>query len=217
MKPTLPDNLPSLDELLDDVPEKPSGRLTQVIDQLHSAIQTHPNPTLVWVETSFWLALIVTIFDHIVNQNGWVGGIIWALTIIPHEAGHLICNPFGTFIMFLGGTIWQVLFWLIVAAWYAFGRKWRRMALLSLVIVGHSFINASFYIADASAREMPLLFGLSSDHHDWWNILSMLGLLEFDWAFAGLARAVGAFIVAGCALAGAYQAWTSSTKAYSRG
>jgi hypothetical protein len=207
MKPTLPDNLPSLDELLDDVSEKPADRLTRLIDRLHSAMQTHRNPTMAWVETVLWLALIVTIFDHILNQNGWVGGFIWALTIIPHEAGHLICNPFGVFIMFLGGTIWQVLFWLIAAAWYAFGRKWWRVAQLSLVIVGHSFINASFYIADASAREMPLLFGVSSDRHDWWNILSMLGLLELDWAFAGAARTLGAFIIVGAALTGAYQAW----------
>ncbi|MDX2137907.1 MAG: hypothetical protein SF123_07405 [Chloroflexota bacterium] len=210
MKPTAPEHLPSLDELLEDVREQPVDRFTHLIDRLHSAMQTHRNPTLAWAETIFWLALIVAIFDHIVNQNGWVGGFIWALTIIPHEAGHLICNPFGVFIMFLGGTIWQVLFWLIAAAWYGFGRKWWRVALVSLMIVGHSFINASFYIADASAREMPLLFGLSSDHHDWWNILSMLGLLELDWAFAGIARTLGAFIVVGVALAGAYLTWVRS-------
>ena len=45
--------------------------------------------------------------------------------------------------------------------------------------LGHNLINISVYAADARARQLPLLGG-DYVQHDWWTMLSMLDLLEYD-------------------------------------
>lgn len=109
--------------------------------------------------------------------------------LIIHEAGHFFAQPFGTFAMFAGGTLMQIaLPWLLVWHFrrndYAFGTQ------VSLVWLGQNLINISVYAADAQARALPLLGG-DAAQHDWWNMLSRLGLLEWDqtvgWAFFALA------------------------------
>jgi hypothetical protein len=109
---------------------------------------------------------------------------IWALTIGPHEIGHFICAPFGQLLAIAGGSIWQVLFWALLGMYAFFIRRQIRLAFLFWVVTGHSFINMSVYIADARARQMPLLFGMDASHHDWWNLLNQLGLLV--WMVVGV-------------------------------
>jgi Zn-dependent protease len=81
-----------------------------------------------------------------------------------------------------------------------------------MALVGHSFINAAVYIGDARSRDLPLLFGLGSENHDWYNIFNMLGLLPLDGAFALLARLIGIAITASAALAAIYFAWVRGAK-----
>ena len=206
------DDMPSLDNLA------PSNDLIapRTALDLRSVLENHPAPALAWGETLVWLLLAVTVVDHLANHNGTIGTIIWWLTIGQHEIGHFICNPFGILMMFLGGTIWQILFWILVGAWEGFVRRRLRVLFVCAVITGHSFINAAVYIADARSRSLPLLFGMSSDHHDWYNILNMLGLLQFDAALALLARVVGILIVFAAAGAGIYFAWLPSLRPLQR-
>jgi hypothetical protein len=193
---------PSLDSLI-AAAEKPAP----LLENLVRAVQSHPLPLLGIIETVVWGGVLLTIFDHLLAPEGTISFVVWLLTIVPHEMGHIICNPFGTLVMFLGGTIWQVLLWLLIGAWGFFFRRQLTIPLLCWALVGHSFINASRYIADASLRQMPLLFGLSADHHDWWNILSMLGLLEYDGLLAGIARIGGALMIVAVSLIGVYCTW----------
>jgi hypothetical protein len=199
--------MPSLDALLEKAPAAPAP---SPLATMQHALATHPRPVLAWVETALWLLLAISVVDHLANPNGTVGGLVWWLTIGQHELGHLLCMPFGTLIMFLGGTIWQVLFWVLIGVWEGVVRKRWRVLLLCGVISGHSFINAAVYIADARARSLPLLFGLSSDHHDWYNILSMTGLLEFDSFFAWTARIFGILLIFSAAGLGIWGTWVRS-------
>jgi hypothetical protein len=194
-------DLPTLDQLAGDLPA------AGMLERLRAALQTHPAPVWGYVETALWLLVLFTIADHLFNPNGSTGTIVWVLTIGFHEIGHLLCNPFGTLIMFLGGTIWQVLVWVLVGAWEWWGRRRITVPLLCMAVAGHSLLNAAVYIGDAQTRDLPLLFGLSSDHHDWWNILSMTGLLPYDGAFAALTRIAGAAVVIAAAALGIYYAW----------
>lgn len=109
--------------------------------------------------------------------------------LIIHEAGHFFALPFGTFVMFAGGTLMQIalpslLVWHFRRTDYAFGTQ------VSLVWLGQNLINISVYAADAQARALPLLGG-DAAQHDWWNMLSRVGLLEWDyavgWVFYALA------------------------------
>jgi hypothetical protein len=210
MKPLRPDDLPSLDALLSPDAARPAPEA--MIDRLRNAIQTHPAPALAWVETGIWCVVILSLFDHLLNINGTTGTLIWWLTIGPHEIGHLICMPFGVLPMFLGGTFWQLAFWALIGGAEFLLRKRLRVLLWCMALVGHSFINAAVYIGDAQTRELPLLFGMGSENHDWYNILTRVGLLPFDDAFALLARLLGCVITVAAALAGIYFAWVRGAK-----
>lgn len=204
-----PDDFPSLDAL---APEKyqagaPLLPFGAQLGHLQTAMRSHPAPAFAWAETLVWFLVVLSLFDHLLNRDGAVGSIIWWLTIGPHEIGHLICMPFGTLLMFFGGTFWQIAFWAIVSAVEFVVRRRLRLLLWCLVVVGHSFINSAVYIGDARSRELPLLFGMGADHHDWYNILNMLGMLPLDGALALLARLAGVAIVVGAALTGMYFAW----------
>ncbi|MEM8483988.1 MAG: hypothetical protein AAF564_00490 [Bacteroidota bacterium] len=101
-----------------------------------------------------------------------------SVDLIIHEAGHFFFRFFGRFMMFLGGTLMQlivpgILIFNFVVHDYRFGTQ------VSLFWLGHNLINISVYAADARARQLPLLGG-NAVEHDWWTMLGMLNLLEYD-------------------------------------
>jgi hypothetical protein len=164
-------------------------------------------PPSTWLTWALWLTLVIPLLDHLSHpRSGLTAQIIWALTIIPHEAGHLICNPFGLLLMFLGGSIWQVLLWALLGAFYTWVRRKPAQALLSWMIAGHSCINVAVYMRDAQERNLPLLFALGPENHDWWNILSRLGLLRYDNLLADMTSTLGAIIVLACIAWGLWRA-----------
>ncbi len=103
------------------------------------------------------------------------------VNLIFHEAGHIIFGLFGDFLGLIGGCLLEALIPLIVTLHFyrqryffstAFGCWWLSTALLSI----------SIYAADAQARILPLITRDVSTH-DWYNILSQLGLLHYDHLF----------------------------------
>ena len=98
--------------------------------------------------------------------------------LIIHEAGHFFFRFFGRFMMFLGGTLMQLILPGILI-FYFLVNDYRLGTQASLFWLGHNLINISVYAADARARQLPLLGG-SAVEHDWWTMLGMLGLLEYD-------------------------------------
>jgi hypothetical protein len=176
--------------------------------RLRQAVRMHPVPILGWIETALWGVILLSVVDHVIAPRmSWTGQIVWALTIGPHEVGHFICNPFGTLIMFAGGSIWQVLFWFGLALVTLFLRRQVTFTMLLWAIVGHSFINLAVYIGDARTKQLPLLFGMGSEHHDWANILGMLNLLPFDTMLATLSTLLGIVIVVSAVVVGITTAW----------
>lgn len=124
----------------------------------------------------------------------WLGH----LHLIFHEAGHFVFRFFGTFMHFLGGTLMQLIMPSILAAHFLI-HSYRFGAQLSLVVLGHSFINVSVYAADARARQLPLLGG---DHvmHDWHTMLSMVGWLPYDTVIGQVFYLCGVVVLAGALL-----------------
>ncbi|MBN2305591.1 MAG: hypothetical protein JXQ72_14000 [Anaerolineae bacterium] len=176
--------------------------------RIRHLITAHPVPLYGWLETVFWLIVLLSLIDHLQDRHdSLTARIAWMLTIGPHEIGHIICYPFGWTLGFLGGSIWQILWWLLLAVYVLL--RYRRLtgALVFLAITGHSFLNLSLYIADARARDLPLLFGMDSSHHDWWNLLNRYGLLEYDRALGSLATLIGTLILVGVVIVGIVTAW----------
>ncbi len=168
----------------------------------------HPRPLYAVLETGAWLLIALTVVDHLRDpRDGPVAFVIWALAIGPHEIGHFICLPFGWFLNVAGGSIWQLLIFILPAVFALTVRKQISGALLFWALTGHSLINLAQYIGDARARKLPLIFGMSKDHHDWWNLLRDVGLLQYDHLFAALATGTGVALIAGAAALGIVTAW----------
>ena len=111
-----------------------------------------------------------------------------------HEAGHIIFSPFGRFMMFLGGTLGQLLipFACAVALLLTSGQNFGAAACLWWF--GQNFLDVAPYINDARALNLILLGGVTgkeTDGHDWENILRALGWLKHDHFLAKLAYTAG--------------------------
>jgi hypothetical protein len=152
--------------------------------------------------------MLMPLLDNLLAPHtGVTAQLTWWLTIGPHELGHLLCLPFGEFITFAGGSVWQILFWLLIGLYTLLIRKHVTSGLMALMVMGHSFINMSVYIRDARTRELELLFGLDKSRHDWWNLLDRAGLLPYDHWLAGAAVVLGALIVCAVILLGLLTTW----------
>lgn len=114
---------------------------------------------------------------------------VWLLdtfTLMLHEAGHPIVGLLSAHMMVYGGTLFQLLFpWLTKrhfakrghAPGVVFAKYW----------MAASLHNVGIYMADARAKQLPLIGGLDpEDAHDWAEILGRWGLLRYDTALGKL-------------------------------
>ena len=155
---------------------------------------------------SYFLYQAATTFISYTPGQSWplLLSIVRMWTFLPiHEAGHLFFSPFGTVVMFLGGSILQVLLPLI---WFLLAIKQRStVAPFPLFWVGENIMDVSLYIRDTTLRQLPLLGGHWSGH-DWYNILSRWDLLSAAETIADITYMIGIMIsclaiIAGFALA----------------
>ena len=106
------------------------------------------------------------------------------IDLIFHEAGHVLFMPFGQYMMYLGGSLFQVLLPLMLAVAFLWVNKDSFGASVCLWWAGQSLMDLAPYIADARALRLPLLGGGtgadSPGRHDWANLLRPLGWLERD-------------------------------------
>jgi len=117
------------------------------------------------------------ISDDIINS------FLHGFLLVLHEAGHFM-TPGGRFFVILGGTLWQIFIPIVIAVYFVLSKQFFSSSLV-LFLVGFSFADSAVYVGDASARLLPLIT-LDASTHDWWNLLRMLGLLEYDKFLAAL-------------------------------
>lgn len=110
-----------------------------------------------------------------------------------HEFGHIFFGIFGYKIGIWGGTIAQLLMpsMVLVSFWT---RRETSGAAFSVFWIGENLLNISVYIADARSRLLPLVGG---GEHDWYIILSGMGMLQYDTMIAGIVKALGWIIMIG--------------------
>jgi hypothetical protein len=137
-----------------------------------------------------------------------------------HEAGHGICYLLGCpeFIMVLNGTLFQVLFPLLVGYYYK--RRNREFAyLIGLFFVGFSLQYTAWYISTAhlglyvSAQDSFL--GVDG-YHDFNYLLSRMHLLEYNGLIAGFTRFAAAALMVWVTLKMAFLAFFASDAAARR-
>jgi hypothetical protein len=128
-------------------------------------------------------------------ETNYTGESVLHLINLPfHEAGHLIFMPFGRFMMFLGGSLGQLLIPIICLGTFLVKTRDPFGASVSLWWTAQNFMDIAPYINDARAMDLMLLGGVTgkeTDGHDWNNLLTMLGWLEYDHRLAHLSYYFG--------------------------
>jgi len=100
--------------------------------------------------------------------------------LIVHEAGHTFTGILGNrTLTILGGSFYEILLPLIILAYLLFN-KFIKGSQLGFYLAGSAWLSIAFYAADASARQLPLIGNLGDSAHDWGNLLTGWGLLQYD-------------------------------------
>jgi hypothetical protein len=147
------------------------------------------SPPTIFARRALSLALLVYgLYDL---SHAARGSLLAGVDLAIHETGHLVFGPFGEFIGFAGGTLFQLIMPLLFVG-YFWRRDDRHAASVALWWVGQNCGHIATYVADARAQELPLVGG---GEHDWAYLLGRLGLLAHDQGIAGTIRTVGFLLV----------------------
>lgn len=137
----------------------------------------------------FAFALVCLGF-HYLSPQSWVP-ILDSANLALHEAGHPLTGAFSERLAVYGGTLFQLLFPL-AAAWHFARREHAPGLATAWIWLGENLLNIARYIADARARELPLVGG---GEHDWTEILGRWGLLQSDVRLASSVRLLGTLLI----------------------
>jgi hypothetical protein len=133
------------------------------------------------------------------------GTLLDGVDLAIHETGHLVFGPFGEFIGFAGGTLFQLIMPATFVLYFA-RRGDEHAASVALWWVGQNCGHVAYYVADARAMELPLVGG---GEHDWNYLLGELGLLQRDQSISHAIVAAGVLLVLGSAAWG----WIGAARA----
>lgn len=137
------------------------------------------------------------------------GSITHGLNLAIHETGHLVFLPFGEFLHFAGGTLFQLVVPLGFLG-YFLRRGDRHAASLMLWWVGVNLWDIAPYVDDARNLELPLVGG---GEHDWNYLLEELGVLHLDHVIARRVHAAGTLVALVATGWGVRAAWTRGAEA----
>ena len=132
------------------------------------------------------LTVLLAVYGFIILGSPDSFRIIDNVDLAIHETGHLIFAPFGEFLGFLGGTLFQVIVPLTFFG-YFLRQCDRHAASVLLWWVAQNCWNISVYVKDARSQELPLVDG----EHDWTYLLYELDLLEHDQAIGQAIYVIG--------------------------
>jgi hypothetical protein len=148
-----------------------------------------------------------------------VGGIDLAM----HEFGHMLFKPFGweflgETMVIAGGSLWQITFPLIFAGYFLFNRMHRdfHAATIALWWSALNMVDVAVYMADARARKLMLLSGVTGeedDGHDFFQLFSRYGMLGKDTVYAGRLRMLAGSLMLVSVVVGLWFAWKGTPKA----
>ena len=140
-------------------------------------------------------------------ETNYTGESFLHLINLPfHEAGHVLFLPFGRFMTILGGSLGQVLMPLVCLVTFLVQTRDPFGASVALWWMAESLMDVAPYMNDARAMDLMLIGGVTgkeTDGHDWNNLLSMLGWLEYDHRLAHIAYNLGIILMLASFLWGA--------------
>lgn len=148
-----------------------------------------------YIRLVFWIYLLYFTYSIISGKLQTINAFIHNIDLPIHEFGHLFFGIiFGNGVMmFAGGNLFQTIFPIIMTLGFVFKKDHFATGVCS-VWVGETIIDASYYISDATNRELPLITG-DPDTHDWFNVLSDLNILHLDTKIGKFVFFIGALLM----------------------
>ena len=126
------------------------------------------------------------------------------LTLVVHEAGHVIFSPFGEMLEVAGGSITQVAVPVIVALLFLRQREYFGIC-VALAWLSMSLTNLATYIGDARNQFLGLVsMGSGDPIHDWHFILGRYAMLGDDHALARFTNLLSALALIAAVALGAW-------------
>jgi hypothetical protein len=114
--------------------------------------------------------------------------------LIFHEAGHVVFRPFGEWVMFLGGTLGQLIMPAILGGALLIKNRDAFGASIGLWLFGVSLLDIAPYMYNALHPQLMLLSGTTAEAggHDWIYLFSSMGVLPKAQAIGGFFHKLGA-------------------------
>jgi DNA-directed RNA polymerase subunit RPC12/RpoP len=172
-----------------ETPEEPS------LDEIVKVQALPENPFVLYGQAatllfiSLWGLLLITKNYHTDEIDATF---MHAIFLPIHEAGHILFLPFGEFMHFLGGSLFQIALPFGIA--YAFHSRQGDSfgAAVCLWWGGASLVDLSPYIWDALDPVLPLAGG---SEHDWVYLLGRFGLIDKAHTLAMFVHHAGALLM----------------------
>ncbi len=120
------------------------------------------------------------------GDPGWTP-ILDSANLAFHEAGHHVYGLFGDTLALYGGVLGQLTFPIVVAVVFFVRREPPGVA-VGVLWASQNLFNIARYMADARARELPLVGGTE---HDFEHIFTRWGVLARDVRIADHTRTLG--------------------------
>ncbi len=159
-----------------------------------------------WFPRVFFLTWFAYMLVRYVNDPGYVV-IFSAINLGIHEIGHILWRPLGEFMYFLGGSLTQCLAPVVSVLVFYRQRDFFGIA-FCFGWLSTNLHEVSVYVDDARARALPLVTpGGGEPVHDWFFLLTRLGMLEMDHGIALLVRLLGILSMLVFLVVGGYQCW----------
>ena len=153
-------------------------------------------------------AILATIYFLSIAYAPLNGSFLDIVDLPIHETGHLLFRPFGEFMMFAGGTIFQIVMPAVFVGYFVWNEK-NYSATIVLFWVGQSFLNIFIYASDAVSMVLPLVGG---GEHDWNYLLTQTGLLSSTKTVAGIFRLIGTLVILAASVLSVYYSFDPADK-----
>ena len=140
--------------------------------------------------------------------------VVWGIRLISYKVitaeimysflhqADLPFRPFGEWMMYLGGSLFQCLLPAILGVAFIWKQRDPFAAAFCLWWTAENVLDVAPYIADAKLMALPLIGEWNDDvealhvlRHDWHNILAPLGLLNSSARLGALAHGIGAVLM----------------------
>lgn len=128
-------------------------------------------------------------FHMVIKRSSWC--FLDYVNLPFHEFGHILFIPFGEMVQFIGGTIGQLM-WPLILLVYFISKKDPLASSFCLFWFGENFLNISKYIADARSMALPLVGG---GIHDWNFLLGKWHMLKHDQTIAKVVFFIGVMLM----------------------